>query len=76
MSRIMPTPDGVVVFIGIPTQASSFTNQLIHTLLDIPNIRNIDILRLKRDLPRTPPIPTFHLWNPSTKHWSYPKYDN
>ncbi|MFX1318233.1 MAG: hypothetical protein ACFE9D_07615 [Promethearchaeota archaeon] len=76
MSRLMPTPEGVVVFIGIPTQASSFINQLIHTLIDIPGLRNIDFLRLKRNLPSTPPIHTFHLWNPSPKRWSYPKYDD
>jgi hypothetical protein len=71
MSRLFPTPNGIVLFIGIPTQASSLTNQLIHTLLDIPGLHKIDVLRLKRDLPRTPPIHTFRLWNPNTKRWSY-----
>jgi len=70
MSRIQPIMDGIILFLGVPSGASSLTNQLTHTLLDLPGLKEVSVLRLKRDLPHLPSILTYQLWNPKTKQWS------
>ncbi|MFX1565687.1 MAG: hypothetical protein ACFFCH_06840 [Promethearchaeota archaeon] len=69
MSRLLPTKEGMILFIGVPMWASSVTNQLTHTLLDMPGLQDVKILRLKRDLPLIPSLCTYQLWNPATHRW-------
>ncbi|MFX1509301.1 MAG: hypothetical protein ACFFBR_03250 [Promethearchaeota archaeon] len=68
-SRLLPTKDGMILFIGVPTWASSLTHQLTHTLLDMPGLQDVTVLRLKRDIPQIPSIHTYQLWNPATQKW-------
>lgn len=75
MSRLFPTSEGAIIFIGVPFSGASLLKQLTHTLLNMPKIEKLTVLRFKRDLPLTPPISTYSLWNSNNQlwHWSNTK---
>jgi hypothetical protein len=76
LSRLFLTVDGIILFIGVPSWGSSLTNQLTHTLLDMPGLSDVVILRFKRDLPHLPAIHTHRLWNSKTRQWTSPESSN
>ncbi len=73
MGQLFPTENGAIVYIGTLGWAPSLTNQLTHTLLEVPGLNDVTVLRLKRELPHVPAIHTYRLWNPKTKQWTLPK---
>lgn len=71
-SQLLPTEKGAIIKIGTFSWAPSLTNQLIHTLLELPDIDKVSVMRLKREVPQVPAINTFNLWNAKTKRWDVP----
>lgn len=69
-SRFTPTNHGAIMFIGMPISGSSLIKQLTRTLLIIPGLTHVSILRFKRDLPQIPLIQTFKLRNSNTNQWT------
>lgn len=72
VSRLFPTSEGAIIFIGVPFSGASLLKQLTHTLLNMPKIKKLTVLRFKRDLPLTPPISTYSLWNSNNQLWYWP----
>lgn len=68
-SRLAPTKQGAIMFIGMPISGSSLLKQLTRTLLIIPGLTHVSILRFKRDLPQIPLIQTFKLKKSKTNQW-------
>lgn len=70
-SRIQPTNEGVVFFIGVPTGGSSLINHLTRTLVQEVGIKQFIILRLKQDIPQAPSLETYDLWDNEHQQWKY-----
>ena len=68
-SRIQPTNEGVVFFIGVPTGGSGLINHLTRTLVQEAGIHQFNILRLKQDIPQTPSLETYALWDNEGQQW-------
>lgn len=68
-SRIQPTNEGVVFFIGVPTGGSGLINHLTRTLVQELGVHKFTILRLKQDLPQTPSLETYALWDNESQKW-------
>lgn len=71
-SRLYTTDIGVVAFIGVPVGGASLMKQLTLTLVNISTLKEVSVLRFKRDIPQVPPLSTFTLWNATTKRWEEP----
>jgi hypothetical protein len=70
-SRIQPTNEGVVFFIGVPTGGSGLINHLTRTLVQEAGIHQFIILRLKQDIPQTPSLETYDLWDNESQQWKF-----
>ena len=68
-SRIQLTNKGVVFFIGVPTGGSGLINHLTRTLVQDAGIHQFIILRLKQDIPQTPSLETYDLWDSENQQW-------
>ncbi|MFW9935470.1 MAG: hypothetical protein ACFFDU_08240 [Candidatus Thorarchaeota archaeon] len=68
-SRIHPTNEGVIFFIGVPTGGSSLLNHLTRTLVQEAGIHQFTVLRLKQDLPQMPSLKTYALWDNESQQW-------
>jgi hypothetical protein len=68
-SRIHPTNEGVIFFIGVPTRGSGLINHLTRTLVQETDIHQFTVLRLKQDLPQMPSLKTCSLWDNESQQW-------
>lgn len=63
------TDKGVIAFIAAPVAGPSLTTQLTRSLLQLPGIRDFNVLRFKRNYNFLPSIRSYKFWNPHLGLW-------